>query len=407
MSTEFEDIDGTQSMNRDPIDSGRVLIAAMILGTTGVALFAILPLLVGALVDYLALTPRQSGFVAAADIIGMAAGNLAAFFWIRRISMRKMAWLAVSIIALANLLCITTSSFAMILSLRLLIGLAEGTCLALAYAILGRSSHADRNYAIFIVVIMTFGALNLYILSQLAQIYGAIVFFLDLAIIAAVAGLFVRYIPKRGAVHESREDASHAIVEAVLPVGPAVIVLLAANLVYFVGQGGVWAYLERIGIAHELSVDQVAIGLSMSLITGVAGALATTVINLRFGRAAPLGAAILIAIACVLVLIWNVTVATFFVAVGLWNFVNNFGHPYLLGYMASIDRSGRYVVASGGMQTAGMGVGPAIAALIISSPTYINVLWLGLACFIITLAMFMPIMILYRGTEASSTEPVS
>ena len=177
------------------------------------------------------------------------------------------------------------------------------------------------------------------------------------------------------------------------------IIALIANLIYFVGQGGVWAYLERIGIADGLAIKQVATGLSVSLILGVMGALTASFLNVRWGRILPLAFAIIAAILSVILLQWKITFLTFMLAVGIWNFANNFGHPYLLGYMAAIDKSGRYVVISGAMQTGGMGLGPAIAALLITGADYDNVLWFGLVCFILTLLLFMPIMILVRGVD--------
>jgi len=378
------------------LDNLATLAAAVVFGIAGVAIFAILPLLIGALVDHLALSPRQSGFIASADVIGMATGNLAAFFWIRRINWRKMAWLAVAVLIAVNLLCATISSFQVMLVLRFLAGLAAGSCLALTYAMFGGSRHPDRNYGIFLVVTLTFGAANLFVLSKLSQSFGAAVFFVDLACIAIFAALFTRFIPETASAAGIKTVAAAESDAPSVLRGPAIIALIA-NLVYFIGQGGVWAYLERIGIANGLSASEVATSLSLSLLAAVAGALVATVVNLRLGRVVPLGSAILLAIASVLILMWNVTFGSFLLATCVWNFVNNYGHPYLLGYMAAIDRSGQYVVASAGMQTGGMGIGPAIAAMLIVGPMYTNVLWLGLICFAITLLLFMPIMILVRG----------
>ena len=383
------------------LDSLATLTAAVVFGIAGVAIFAILPLLVGALVDHLALSPQQSGFVASADVVGMAAGNLVAFFWIRRVRWKRMAWLAVSVLVGVNLICTAVTNFAAIVSLRFIAGLAEGTCLALTYAMLGGSRHPDRNYGIFLVVVLTFGAANVFLLSKLASLFGVAVYFADLACIGVLAALFVRFVPDGVAVADANAPRSRRLDKQSVLVGPA-IVALTANLVYFIGQGGVWAYLERIGTANGLAAEDIATSLSLSLIAAVAGAMVATIVNIRLGRVLPLAAAIILAMLSVMILMWNVTFGSFLLAACIWNFVNNYGHPYLLGYMAAIDRTGKYVVASGGMQTGGMGVGPAIAALFIVGEDYTNVLWLGMICFGLTLLLFMPIMILARGIHAES-----
>jgi len=84
------------------------------------------------------------------------------------------------------------------------------------------------------------------------------------------------------------------------------------------------------------------------------------------------------------------------VAAFLFNFANNYGHPCLLGYLAEMDRKGRYVVASGAMQTGGMALGPAIAGSFVVSGDVSNSLWVGCVCFALSSILFLPIMILVR-----------
>ena len=166
--------------------------------------------------------------------------------------------------------------------------------------------------------------------------------------------------------------------------------------------GPIW---KRIGIADGLSIKQVASGLSTSLLLGVIGALTASLLNVRWGRVVPLGLAIVAAILSVILLQWKITLSTFIVAVCVWNFANNFGHPYLLGYLAAIDKSGRYVVISAAMQTGGMGLGPAIVALSITGADYDSVLWFGLVCFTLALLLFIPIMILVKGVDNRDIAP--
>ena len=372
--------------------------AAVVFGIVAVAIFPVMPIYLGALVDHLGLTPSQGGYIAAAEVTGMAAGNALAFFWVRQVNWRKVATFAVFVLVAFNLLCLGTAGFAALLPLRFTIGLAEGTALALTYAMLGGSDNPDRNYGLFLVGSLSTGAINVYLLSHLAGEYGAMVFFIDLAAFSLVAGWFLKFVPDYGyqeAVGAGAEVRGQTIDVAL----PLIIIILVANLVYFIAQGGIWAYLERIGTGGGLTVKQAAGALSVSLFMGVLGALAASALDIRWGRVVPLGLAIAAVILSVLLLQWQLTFAVFLISACVWNFANNFGHPYLLGYLAAVDKSGRYVVVSGAMQTGGMGLGPALAASLISGTDYGSVLDFGLACFILTLLLFMPIMILVRGVE--------
>ena len=385
-------------------DSAPVTAAAILFGVVAVAIFPIMPIFVGTLVDHLDFTSSQSGYVTSADIIGIAAGNLLGYFWVSRINWRRMAVLSVLVLFTGNIICITTTQFVPLLLLRFIIGVAEGTALALTYAILGASANPDRNYGFFLFGSLGTGALNVLLLSALTGSHGPGIVFDDLAVLSLVAACFIRFVPAGGYQGSTTPAAAGREIRPAVLLLPVTIALLA-NLVYFIGQGGVWAYLERIGIADGLAANQVASGLSASLVLGVIGALTASLLNVRWGRVAPLGLAIAAAILAVLLLQWKITFITFFIALGVWNFANNFGHPYLLGYLAAIDKSGRYVVVSAAMQTGGMGLGPAIVALLITGADYDSVLWFGQVCFALSLLLFMPLMILVKGVDNRDTAP--
>ena len=68
--------------NREHYDlnSIPVITAAILYGVVAISIFPIMPIFVGALVDHLDFTSSQSGYVTSADIIGIAVGNLLAYF---------------------------------------------------------------------------------------------------------------------------------------------------------------------------------------------------------------------------------------------------------------------------------------------------------------------------------------
>ena len=388
----------------DDLNSIPVITAAILYGVVAISIFPIMPIFVGALVDHLDFTSSQSGYVTSADIIGIAVGNLLAYFWVNHINWRRMAVLSVLILFTGNIICISTTHFVPMLILRFIIGLAEGSALALTYAILGGSGNPDRNYAFFLFGSLGSGAINVFLLSALISSHGLGIVFIDLALLSLIPACFIRFVPASGYREAMTSGVADTEIKPAVLLLPVIIVLIA-NLIYFIGQGGVWAYLERIGIADGLSIKQVASGLSTSLLLGVIGALTASLLNVRWGRVVPLGLAIVAAILSVILLQWKITLSTFIVAVCVWNFANNFGHPYLLGYLAAIDKSGRYVVVSAAMQTGGMGLGPAIVALSITGADYDSVLWFGLVCFTLALLLFIPIMILVKGVDNRDIAP--
>jgi hypothetical protein len=80
----------------------------------------------------------------------------------------------------------------------------------------------------------------------------------------------------------------------------------------------------------------------------------------------------------------------FLVAACLFNFGNNFGHPYTLGLTSKLDRSGRLTVLAGALHTGGQATGPFIVGMMVMPPDFLNALWVGLIAFALTPFMILP-----------------
>ena len=63
---------------------------------------------------------------------------------------------------------------------------------------------------------------------------------------------------------------------------------LLAIFVFYVGQYGIWAYLDRMGAAAGLQPETIGEALSLATIIGVMGALSAAVLSARYGRLLPI-----------------------------------------------------------------------------------------------------------------------
>lgn len=379
------------------------IASAILQATAAIQLFSIIPLLVGAMVDRLGFETGESGYIISAEIAGLAVANGFGFFWVNRLSWRNMSRFLLGALVLADLACIMITSYEALMAVRVLCGLIEGSILALTYAMLARTSRPDRNFGLFFSVSLTFGGTNILIAGQLLDMFSMPGLFIDLAVLCLLAMTMTRYIPiaSGGALVRDQGKAIRGLLFG------AIIIILIANLIYFAGQNGVWSYLERLANQRGIEAETIRFGLFLSLIAGVAGALSAAVQDNHFGRVAPLSLALGLALGSIAILSQPFTAISFILGACIFNFANNYGHPYLLGYLAQIDPNGRYVVASGGMQTGGMAIGPAIAGSIIVGTDVSNVLWLGATAFIISIILFIPIMLLIRGNRNNLAVGVS
>ena len=180
--------------------------------------------------------------------------------------------------------------------------------------------------------------------------------------------------------------------------------LLLANYLYFVGQGAVGSFLERLGLQFQLDLVVIANALSLSLVAGVLGGATAGWLDLKFGRVLPLMVAIGMAILSTVVLWSEPGWLAFTIAVCLFNYGNNLGHAYILGFAANIDKSARLTVLSGALHTGGQATGPLMAGLMVVQPDFSPVLILGFATFIATIILFVLAAVLGRKANISMTE---
>ena len=376
----------------------RAVLASMLLAKTAVATFAIAPFLVGGYIDHLGLSAAQAGRALSFEIFGLAAANASAFFWIHKLACRRWAIRLLLLVAASNLLCIAAPGIAVLLVLRGAIGLFEGALLALGFGLLGVTRRPNRNFGCYFALSLSIGAINVRILPLFLETAGVAGLFVNLSLYAVLALLFSAWVPSdtiassgdRAGVRQPPKGQPHTI--AAIPLA----LLIVANYVYFVGQGGVWSFLERLGLKYAIDLGGIASALSLSLFAGVAGAALAGWLDLRLGRALPLLAAVSLAVVSIGILFTAPGYAAFAIAACLFNFGNNFGHPYVLGFAAEIDASSRLTVLCGALHTAGQASGPILAGFIVTAADYSNVLWLGWLAFGAALILFLPLIVSLR-----------
>lgn len=355
-----------------------------LLGVIAPEVFIVQPGFVQGLVEYVGFDDRGAGVAVSFEMFGLAATTILMTFVAHRVNWRTVVLGSLIVMFLANALCTLTTDLNTFMALRFVAGLGAGGLVSLSFAAVGLTGNPDRNFGLLIMLVLTYGAIVLWLMPSayaLAGMDGALWFF---ALFPLTAVPFVRYLPKSG------ESVAQVEADAVdLTVGMKALALFAM-LAYFIAQGVVWAYLFLIGLAGGLSEQAVANGLTLSQFAGIAGALLAAVIANRFGRSLPLTIGIVGGAVCLYFLAGQFEFLVFALAVGSYNFAWNLTHPYLLAAMASFDRRGRVVVYAVAMQMTGLAFGPLLAAGVISEGEYVNVNLLGAGLFLASLALILP-----------------
>ena len=366
------------------INSSITLFSAVYMGIVGPEVFILQPGFVQGMVQYLGFSEKGAGYIASAEMWGLAITTVILTFLAGRFNWRHIFTLSLIVIIIGNLMSLLVTSPISFGTWRFLTGLGCGGLVSLSFTVIGLTDNPDRNFGYYIMWVLIYGALGLLLMPTAYSVVGMRGVLIFFAILPAAGLLLVRFLPVSGEAHVQVEaDAVN------IPVHFKVMAV-AAMFSYFLAQGVVWAYLFLIGTNGGASEQAVANGLTVSQFLGIAGAFTTVMVGIRFGRALPLVIGIIAGIVPLVFLFGTMGALVFGVAVSVYNYAWNMTHPYLLASMASFDRSGRVVVYAVAFQMLGLAIGPAIAATVISDGDYSNVLFLGMGLFTTSLVLILP-----------------
>jgi predicted MFS family arabinose efflux permease len=360
------------------------LVAAILVGVIGPEVFIVQPGFVQGLVQNLHFDDQGAGYAASIEVWGITATTLVMTFLSHRFNWRKVITGSLLLVAVANAACIGVHSKEVFVALRFVAGAGAGSLISLSFTTVGLTENPDRNFGYLIMWVLLYGAIVLYLMPAAYALSGMTGVLLFFAVFPLTALPLVRMFPTGGAAAATVEaDAVN------LSSGLKSLALLAM-FTYFVAQGVAWAYLFLIGTAGGLSEQQVATGLTLSQVAGVAGALLPALVGSRHGRWRPLTIGIVGGAVCLLFLIGRFQYLPFIFWVCLYNFFWNMTHPYLLGSMASFDRRGRVVVLAIAAQMLGLAVGPALGASVIAPGQYASVNYIAIAMFAFSWVCILP-----------------
>jgi predicted MFS family arabinose efflux permease len=356
--------------------------------------FNTLPLLVGAVIDGLGLDARQAGLLGSVEIGAMAAASLLLAPRVGAIPRRRVAIASAAVVIGAHVLSAIPADFALLLSLRLLAGLGEGCIYAIANAVIASSVDPDRLYArVTLVGALAVAALFVaipYAIEPFAH-RGA---FGSLAAVALFCVPLLLWLPRSRAGVTRIENPNGVLLR-----GPSLAVLASA-FVLSVGEGAIWAFVERIGGHVGLSIDEVGVVLAITTVAGVSGAGLAAWLGTRFGRTIPLSLGITAIGAASVVLGYAAIPAAYVGAELAYNTAYLFVTPFLLGTAAAVDARGRVAAATGGMVLVGGALGPAVGGAVVAWGSYPPLGWLVVVCCALAISLILPTTFaLDRGEE--------
>ena len=376
------------------INHPRTLTAAILVAVIGPEVFIVQPAFVQGLVAHLGFSDVQAGYVASAEMWGIALTTLLMSVTGTRVDWRALLLVATLVIVVGNLGSLATNALVPFSTWRFVAGLGCGVLVSLSFTMIGLSANPDRNFGFLVGAVLSYGAIAFSLMPSafdLVGMKGVILFF---ALFPLSALPLLRHLPGSGQEHvEAEADA--------VDLGVSLKILgVATMFVYFVAQGAVWAYLFLIGLAGGVGEQAVANGLTVSQFLGIAGAMVPALLGGRYGRIAPLCLGLLGGMVPLFFIYGTFSAMVYGVVVCAYNFAWNMTHPYLLASMASFDRRGRLVTHAVGAQMLGLAIGPAIGAFLVDGGGYGRVLTVGVSLFALAWLTILPPLVAQRRIGA-------
>ncbi|RWD65652.1 MAG: MFS transporter [Mesorhizobium sp.] len=344
--------------------TGVQLASALWIGSVGLLILGLQPVLLGALYTEGHVTGDQLALVATAEMIAIAIGSAIVAMLLPARNMRWKSAVLLVVLALANFWTAFSESPNALIGARILAGLAEGGLVAVATELIARSRRAERIGGYF-VTLQTLAqcALALLLALYAVPVAGSAGGFVVLGIVCLLSLAVAWTVPDDYADLPKEEHFSNVLT------APAITALLSI-FCYSIFFGAVWAFLEPLGAQFGIDGSTVGLMVSASLAAQVVGAMTATAFEARIDYRLAITVIGTIAVLCSLLLASGPGLSIFWTVALVMGFILLFIVPYQIRLAITADETRNAVLLMPAAQLFGLAIGPIAASLLIDGENF-------------------------------------
>lgn len=339
-------------------------IAAIILGTVGVLSFIVQPGLVQGFVTEYGLTEAVANELAFMEMIGIAVSTILTALIADRISWRALSVGGLGIAAAGYAMSGSAAGGEDLAAARFIAGFGSGVIISISFTVVGATNRAERNIGLYLVLLLTYGALGLWAMPTVLDAVGLDRVFYAWAITCLVAIWSATRVPAGATARRDYEAPLQAAKSSRAPVA-AIALTLAGILVYNLSVGIAWANLFLIGVDAGISEQPIANALLICQFTAVGGALAAVWIAERVRNLWPVLIGTVGGAGALALTLGQPGFLAFLLALVAFNTLWNFAMPFILGLAAGLTPSGRMMSSAIAFQMIGLAFGPLAASALL------------------------------------------
>ncbi|RWG59550.1 MAG: MFS transporter [Mesorhizobium sp.] len=344
--------------------TGLQLAAALWIGSVGLLILGLQPVLLGALYSEGHVTGDELALVATAEMIAIAIGSAIVAMLLPARNMRWKSAALLVLLALANFWTAYAMSSNALIGARTLAGLAEGGLVAVATELIARSRRAERIGGYF-VTLQTLAQCALALLLALYAVpaAGAAGGFVALGVVCLLSLVVAWIVPDDYADLPKDEHFANVLTL------PAITALLSI-FCYFMFFGAVWAFLEPLGAEFGIDGRTVGLMVSASLAAQVMGAMTATVFEARIDYRFAITVIGAIATISSVLLASGPGLSVFWSVAMVMGFILLFIVPYQIRLAITADETRNAVLLVPAAQLFGLAIGPVAASLLIDGQNF-------------------------------------
>jgi hypothetical protein len=367
--------DDAQWIGPRPATSG--ITAVLLIGTVGMMMCGVQPVLLGTLVIEGRLTSAALGWTTTAEFLTLGIGIMAAGAWLKPRHLRWRAALAALIVTIADAAIVIESSWEIVAN-RAIAGLAEGVLVWLAGCMIARASMPARWAAVFLTMqnVSQFAFAAILPATVMGR-YGANGGFVALALTALLALVLAPAVPASFVELPARKATSGGSAHPSLPA----IASLASVFLIAAFSIGLFVYLAPLATQAHLDAKTMGFAVSAVLAASTAGSAVAAILAKKL-HYFPIFVACLIVNAAVLVIFNLMPGAWLFIAASaVFGFFWLFFLPFQVLLVIEADPTRRIAVITPGAQLLGGASGPLLCSFFVTDSDARGALAVCGACF--------------------------
>lgn len=335
----------------------------------GGSLFNILPLMTAGAADKLGFSGREAGLLSSVLTVASGVGCLLSGGWVRSLRWPRAAAVSLGGMFAGNLATLFVHDYMAFVLLQAVAAFFASAVFSLGMTILSDGHESARTFGIAIATQSAYQIVALWAGPSLLRLSGLDGVLVLLAVPAGVVIALAPLLPDQG-----RPSAAGQSARGLLK--PATLLAFAGFVVFYMGAGAYWTYLELMGQALGLTTRAVAGWAAAGVAAGIPAGIIASAQGRRLGSLWPLGCAGLLMLLAAVLLSGVYGLMAFGIAGMLYYFAWCYSLTFQFALVNAVDPTGRAVAVTGACAFFGSAAGAAFTALFVAPNDYHAVVWI-------------------------------